>query len=112
MNHDAYTKFSDSDPKKCGLALRTFRSHARSSWHYLNAFQQPFNTKYIFVPKPLKNISLSAESAVMEGGLEHLEQEPWAEAQHCASSIYCRLYDNDSAPNHFNLTFLWPLYLK
>lgn len=45
VNHDAYSQFSDSDPKKCGLALGTALFHARASWHYLNAFQQPFNTK-------------------------------------------------------------------
>lgn len=113
VNHDAYPKFSDSDPKKCGLALRTARSHARSSWYYLNAFQQPFNTKYIFVPKHLKNISLSGESAVIEVRFRTpRSRSHGAEAQHCASSVYCGLCDNNSAPNHFNLTFLWPLYLK
>lgn len=45
VNHDAYTKFSNSDPKNCGLALGTALFPARASWHYLNAFQQPFNTK-------------------------------------------------------------------
>lgn len=113
VNHDAYTKFSDSDPKKCGLAFRTIRSHARSSWYYLNAFQQPFNTKYIFVPKHLKNISLSAESAMIEARFRTpRSRSHGAEAQQCASSIYCGLCDNDSAPNHFNLTFFMTSLFK